>query len=194
MNILSVDNAQDLRNLHAISHPIEKIDQEIIALANDMMKVMEHSKTVGLSAVQLGNHSRMFTINMFSGLFDVTQDIKVLSGHHSLHGKNMVCINPEVLSFSAETVDLFEGCSSAKSYGLINITRPRHMDFKYTDLLGNECVVRVYGWLSRCIQHELDHLNGILLANVVDNIKNNCVNSISHEDHSVIHILLVNKK
>ena len=194
MNILSVDNVQDLRNLHAISHPIERVDQEVIALANDMMKVMEHSKTVGLSAVQLGNHSRMFVINMFSGLFDVVQDIKVLSGHHALHGKNMICINPEVLSFSGETVDLFEGCSSAKSYGLINITRPKHMDFKYMDLLGNECVVRVYGWLSRCIQHELDHLNGILLANVVDNIKNNCVHSISQEDHSVIHILLINKR
>ena len=194
MNILSVDNVQDLRNLHAISHPIERVDQEIIALANDMMKVMEHSKTVGLSAVQLGNHSRMFIINMFSGLFDVAQDMKVLSGHHSLHGKNMICINPEVLSFSAETVDLFEGCSSAKSYGLINITRPKHMDLKYTDLLGNECIVRVYGWLSRCMQHELDHLNGILLANVVDNIKNNCVHSISQEDHSVVHIVVVNKQ
>ncbi|AHX04163.1 peptide deformylase [Ehrlichia japonica] len=194
MNILSVDNVQDLRNLHAISHPIEKIDQEVIALANDMMKVMEHSKTVGLSAVQLGNHSRMFIINMFSGLFDVAQDMKVLSGNHSLHGKNMICINPEVLSFSAETVDLFEGCSSAKAYGLINITRPKHMDLRYTDLLGNECIVRVYGWLSRCMQHELDHLNGILLANVVDNIKNNCVHSISQEDHSVVHIMLVNKQ
>ncbi|MGN7679003.1 MAG: peptide deformylase [Anaplasma sp.] len=193
MRILSVDNAPELRILHTRSSVIEKIDKKVLGLVDSMIQVMNTSDTVGFSPIQLGHCSRVFAINMTSGLFDVDQDLKVLSGYHSLRNNILVCVNPEIISFSGEMVTLFEGCLSASSYGLIGISRPQHLDLKYTDLMGNECVIRAYNWLSRCIQHEMDHLNGVLLANVVDNIRNPEVESVSDEDYSSIHILLLEK-
>ncbi|QXK92156.1 peptide deformylase [Neoehrlichia mikurensis] len=194
MKILSVENVHELTVLHTKSDYIRHIDNDVIKLVDDMVKVVDSNRTVGFSAVQLGYNSRVFIINMVSGLFDVHKDIKILSGYHSLSGKNLICINPEIVNLSGETVTLFEGCLSAVSYGLVGISRPKHLDLKYTDLLGNECTIRAYRWLARCIQHEIDHLNGVLLANVIDNIRNVNVNSVSDEDYSTVHILLLNNK
>ncbi|KJV69579.1 peptide deformylase [Candidatus Neoehrlichia procyonis] len=194
MKVLSVENTQELAVLRTRSDYVRDIDDNVIKLVDDMVKVVESNKTVGFSAVQLGNTSRIFVINMFSGLFDITKDIKVISGYHSLNGKNLICINPEIVNLSGEAVTLFEGCLSAISYGLVGIHRPKHLDLKYKDLLNNECVIRAYGWLARCIQHEIDHLNGVLLANVIDNIRNVNVSSVSDEDYSTVHILLLNNK
>ncbi|MGN7661652.1 MAG: peptide deformylase [Anaplasma sp.] len=193
MRVLSVDNAPELRILHTRSSVIEKIDDKVLGLVDNMAQVMGTSDTVGFSAIQLGYGSRVFAINMTSGLFDVKQDLKVLSGYHSLRDNVLVCVNPQIISFSGETATLFEGCLSASSYGLIGINRPKHLDLRYTDLAGNECVIRAYNWLSRCIQHEMDHLNGVLLANVVDNIRNPEVKSVSDEDYSSVHIFLLGK-
>ncbi|AGZ78649.1 peptide deformylase 1 [Anaplasma marginale str. Dawn] len=194
MRVLSVDNTRELRVLQTKSSPIEKVDDEVLGLVDRMTKVINASGTVGFSAIQLGVSKRVFAINVASGLFDAAQDIKVLSGYHSLNGNNLVCVNPRIVSFSGETVVLFEGCLSASSYGLIGISRPKHLDLKYTDLMGNECVIRAYNWLARCIQHEMDHLNGVLLANLVDNIRNPEANSVSEEDLNTVHILLVDRK
>ena len=193
MRVLSIEDKQELGMLHTISSPISKVDDKVREVVGNMSRIIEMGDTIGLSAIQLGYAIRVFVVHMYRGLFDPSKDVKIISGHYSLNGRCLVCINPEIVSFSGENVTLFEGCLSTKSYGLIGINRPGHVDLRYTDLLGNECVIRAYNWLSRCIQHEMDHLNGVLLANVVDNIKNNSAVSVSVEDHSSVHILLWDK-
>ncbi|MDB1135366.1 peptide deformylase [Candidatus Anaplasma sp. TIGMIC] len=191
MRVLSVDNKKELKVLHTISSSVEKVDSTTREIVNDMVRITESRETVGLSAIQLGYAIRVFVINMFSGLFNVSSDIKVISGSHNVNAQSLVCINPEIVSFSGEDVTLYEGCLSAKSYGLIGISRPEHVDLKYMDMSGNMCLIRAYNWLSRCIQHEMDHLRGVLLANVVDNIKNDAARSVSHVDCSSVHILIL---
>ena len=193
MRVLSIEDKQELGVLHTISSPILKVDDRVREIVDNMSRITDACETIGLSAVQLGYTIRVFVIHMYSGLFDPAKDLKIISGHYSLSGRCLVCINPEIVSFSGENVTLFEGCLSTKSYGLIGINRPSHVDLRYTDIAGNECVIRAYSWLSRCIQHEMDHLNGVLLANVVDNVKNNNSTSVSEEDHSSVHILLLDR-
>ncbi|MCU7611343.1 peptide deformylase [Anaplasma capra] len=194
MRVLSVDNTRELRILQTKSSPVNKIDDEILGLVDRIERVISAGGTAGFSAVQLGCFKRVFVINVASELFNMAQDVKVISGYHSLNGTNLVCVNPEIVSLSGDIVTLFEGCLSASSYGMIGISRPRHIDLKYTDLMGNECVIRAYNWLARCIQHEMDHLNGVLLANMVDNIRNPDTKSVSEEDFSTVHIFLLNKE
>ena len=193
MRILSVNNKHELRILHTKSSPVEKVDGTTRDIVNDMLKIVERGDTIGLSAVQLGYSIRVFVINMSSEVFDLSKDLKVISGCHTVEGKSLVCINPKIVSSSGDNVQMFEGCLSTQSYGLIAINRPGSVDLKYSDLSGNECTIRTYNWLARCIQHEMDHLEGVLLANVVDNIRNYSVNSVSEEDCSSVCILVVGK-
>ncbi|WP_236822805.1 peptide deformylase [Anaplasma platys] len=189
-----MENKQELDVLKTVSKPVVVVDDTTKGIAKNLVRVAASGKTVGLSAIQLGYPIRVFVINMFSGLFDADKDLKTISGSDHIDGRSLVCINPEIISFSGETVTLFEGCLSAETYGMIGISRPGHVDLKYTNLAGGECVVRTYGWLARCVQHEMDHLNGVLLANVVDNIKNHLEHSVSEEDYSSVHILLLDNK
>ncbi|KDB56097.1 formylmethionine deformylase [Anaplasma phagocytophilum str. MRK] len=193
MRVLSVEDQRDLKVLHTVSSSLESVDSATREIVNEMIKIAERGDTVGLSAVQLGYPIRVFVIDMFSGLFNITEDLKVISGHHSHNTRSLVCINPQIVSFSGETVTLFEGCLSVKSYGMVGIQRPGNVDLKYTDLAGNVCVIRTFNWLARCVQHEMDHLNGVLLANMLDNIKNKSAQSVSEEDFSSVHILLLDK-
>lgn len=194
MRVLSVENKQELDILKTASKPVAVVDDATKGIVKNLVCVTSSGKTVGLSAIQLGYPVRVFVINMFSGLFDTEKDLKIISGSDHVDGRSLVCINPEIVSFSGEAVTLFEGCLSAENYGLIGISRPGHVDLRYTNIAGGECVVRTFGWLARCVQHEMDHLNGVLLANVVDNIKNIAETSVSEEDHSSIHILLLDNK
>lgn len=194
MRVLSVENKQELDVLQTASKPVAEVDDTTKGIVRNLVRITSSGKTVGLSAIQLGYPIRVFVINMFSGLFGADKDLKIISGSNHVDGRSLVCINPEIISFSGEAVTLFEGCLSTETYGLIGISRPGHVDLRYTNLAGEECVVRTYGWLARCVQHEMDHLNGVLLANVVDNIKNNAEQSVSEMDYSSVHILLLDNK
>ncbi len=135
--------------------PVAKITPEIKALAQDMLHSMYHYKGIGLAATQLGIPHRVVVMDL-----DVTQDMKPVSPK--------VYINPEIVSASIETSKMEEGCLSVASckdsfkYITGIVTRPLHIRMRYLDLDGNVQEEEDRDMLARCMQHEIDHLDGIL--------------------------------
>ena len=114
---------------------------EIQKLIKDMIAIMKVAKGLGLAAPQVGVSLRVFTI-----------DIK---------GNVFVFVNPEIKDFSKESGSFEEGCLSVnKTWG--PVVRPKKLTIKALDENGQPVKIRAKGLLARVIQHEMDHLNGIL--------------------------------
>ncbi len=128
---------------------IEKVTKEIQKLADDMLETMHGADGLGLAAPQIGVSQRMFVI-------ELPKDEKVPGS-----GVSYVFINPEVSNLSDETDEKAEGCLSIPGWrGEVN--RPVQLTIKAMDREGNRIKLNAEGMLARAIQHELDHLDGIL--------------------------------
>lgn len=153
MAILPIVTAPDER-LGLYSTEVEKID-EFQPLMNDMLETMHHTGGIGLAAVQVGVHKRIFVM-------DVKRDWQDTLPNYQSKGKFYI-INPRIMDLSKEQISLTEGCLSLKEQGNQNqIMRSRYLTLKYLDYDGKEQTLNADGWLARCIQHELDHLNGVI--------------------------------
>ncbi len=126
------------------SQPINKIDEKVKQLAEDMLKTMKKNDGVGLSACQIGKNIRMFVVP--KELF-----------------KKWAFINPEIIKKSQKTEIMEEGCLSLPNI-FIPIKRAKSVKIKALDETGKEFALRAKGLLARIIQHENDHLNGILIT------------------------------
>ncbi len=130
---------EELRN---DSEPIEEITDEITTLVSDMFETMYHAKGVGLAAPQIGKNIRLAVI-------DLGEDPIVL-------------INPEIMKKSGKET-CSEGCLSFP--GLTeNVERAVRVVVEFTDLDGDRYEMEAEGLLARAIQHELDHLDGIVFV------------------------------
>lgn len=128
------------------SRPVEKFDNKLAELLEDMSETMAQANGVGLAAPQVGILRRVVTIDVGDGVIEM--------------------INPEVVYESAEQIDDAEGClSSPGEYGLVK--RPKKVRATYYDRNGNLCEIEGNGLLARAICHETDHLNGILFKDLV---------------------------
>lgn len=124
------------------SEKIEKIDKNIKKLARDMYEVMYFANGIGLAAVQVGVLKRMFVV-------DVPDNGK------------FVMINPRIIEKSKETIVYEEGCLSLP--GIANdVERAKTITVEYQDLDGNKKILEATDLLATCIQHEYDHIEGIL--------------------------------
>lgn len=122
------------------SRPVEKIDQKIRTLVEDMADTMYKADGVGLAAPQIGILKRIVVIDVGNGLFEM--------------------INPVILEQSGEQ-DGIEGCLSMPGTSG-EVKRPMHVKAKYTDLNGETVIIETEELFARAICHELDHLDGIL--------------------------------
>ena len=111
-------------------------------LVNRMQTLMHREGGIGLAANQCGERVRMFIM-----LID---------------GEFWECFNPEILEYSSDLAEMNEGCLSFPGESCI-IKRPETILVKYFDIAGVEIIERLAGLPSRCFQHELDHLNGIIM-------------------------------
>lgn len=138
---------------------VETIDASIHELAEEMLDTMYRERGVGLAAEQVGRTERMFVIDIppESDMGDdgmrENPDIKM----------PLVCINPEINGHGEEVQEGQEGCLSFPEI-FANVERWYEVDAEYTDLEGHRQQLRARGLLARAFQHELDHLNGILLV------------------------------
>lgn len=141
-----------LRNIRIVEDPVlrkksrvvEKIDDRIKELLQDMADTMYKTNGVGLAAPQIGILKRLVTIDV--------------GDEHGL----LKLINPEILEKEGEQVGP-EGCLSIPDVqGFVK--RPEVVKFKYTDIDGNEQIIKATGLLAVCICHETDHLDGILFT------------------------------
>jgi peptide deformylase len=122
--------------------PIESVTDEIKQLAKEMLETMKEENGVGLAAPQVGKSIRMFVVN-------ADDDV------------DRTFINPQIVKMSSDLVDYEEGCLSIPSF-YENIKRPSQVTIQFTNENGEKQVLDADGLLARVIQHENDHLDGIL--------------------------------
>lgn len=145
--------------LRLASKPIETVDSAIKRLADDMLETMYDAPGIGLAAIQVGEPVRMLVI-------DVAKEED---------GKQpQIFINPEVLSFSDERSVYEEGCLSIPGY-YAEVERPAEIKVRYIDKDGKQQTIDANGILATCLQHEIDHLDGILFIDHISRLKREMV-------------------
>ena len=130
---------------------ISKVDSSIRDLIKKMLHSMYSAKGIGLAAPQVGIHKQLLVIDL---------DIENAST------PPIILINPEITEFSASIETYEEGCLSIPGVYL-NVIRPSSIKVNFRDEMGRPKKLNTDGLLSRCIQHELDHLNGVLFVDRV---------------------------
>jgi peptide deformylase len=134
------------------------VDDGIRKLADEMFDVMYRNNGVGLAAEQVGRTEAMFVVD--TARADEPEDQPAESS--DVCGARLVLINPEITATEGEQTGQ-EGCLSFPEI-FVNISRAAEITVRFMDLDQQEQVLRASGLLARAIQHEVDHLNGILLV------------------------------
>ena len=141
------------------SENLEKVDNELRLLLDDMLETMYSAPGIGLAAVQVGILKRLIVI-------DISKDKEK---------KNPIfLINPEIISKSKNTSIYEEGCLSLPGH-FAEIERPEECKIKYIDYDGKKKEMKANGLLATCIQHEIDHLNGILFIDYLSKLKKDMI-------------------
>ena len=143
------------KRLRLVSEPVKKIDRDVRALVDDMFETMYEAPGIGLAAIQIGMPRRI-----------ITMDLSKKEGPP----EPRVFVNPELLWSSDETATYEEGCLSIPEY-YEEVTRPAQVRVKYLDRDGNEQVLEANDLLATCLQHEIDHLNGVLFIDHISKLK-----------------------
>lgn len=155
--------------LKQVSKPVEKIDEALRSFMQDMVSTMYNEQGVGLAAVQVGVLKRVLVIDVDYKIEE--HDHHGDCGHVHVSNTNpRYFINPEIIESSKECSSYNEGCLSfpgARS----EVMRPTEVKVKYLDLSGKEKVEKMTGLLATCIQHEIDHLNGITFVDHISKVK-----------------------
>ena len=141
--------------LRAIAEPIEKVDAEVKKLAKDMLDTMYDAPGIGLAGPQIGAMKRIVVMDL---------------AKEGEKPDPIVMINPEILKYSEETVTSEEGCLSIPEI-YYDVERPAEVTVKYTDLDGKTVERDATERLAICIQHELDHLDGVLYIDYLSRLK-----------------------
>src|SRR5262245_31975975 len=143
------------KRLRLVSKPIKAIDREIKALVVYMFETMYDAPGIGLAAIQVAVPVRV-----------VTMDLAKKEGPQ----EPRVFINPEIVWSSDEKAIYEEGCLSIPEF-YEDVERPVAVKVKYLDLDGKENEVEASGLLATCLQHEIDHLNGVLFIDHISRLK-----------------------
>jgi len=147
--------------LKCVSHPVEKVDDQIRQELDDMLETMYASGGIGLAAVQVGWLKRMLVV-------DVEQ--REEDGHRN----PIFLINPEIVSNSEEPFKYKEGCLSFPDQ-YADVERPKEITVKYLDRNGKAQELQASGLLATCIQHEIDHLNGVVFVDHLSRLKRDTI-------------------
>ena len=138
---------------------LEKVDDEVKKLMNDMLETMYAAPGIGLAAVQVGILKRLIVI-------DISKNKEK---------KNPIfLINPEIIFKSKNTSIYEEGCLSLPGH-FAEIERPEECHIKYIDYEGKKKEMKANGLLATCIQHEIDHLNGKLFIDYLSKLKKDMI-------------------
>ena len=143
------------KRLRLVSEPIKRVDAGIRKLVEDMFETMYAAPGIGLAAIQVGVGKRLFTAD--------------LSKKEEAH-EPQVFINPEIAWASDEKAIHEEGCLSIPEY-YEEVERPVQVKVKYLDLDGKAHEIEADGLLARCVQHEIDHINGVLFIDHLSKLK-----------------------
>ena len=141
------------------STKVELVNNEIRTLMDDMLETMYNAPGIGLAAIQIGIPKRVIVMDLSRG------DEK----------KNpLYFVNPEIITNSDNDAAYEEGCLSVPGQ-FAEINRPDKCKVKYLDYSGNEQILDTEGLLATCIQHEMDHLEGILFIDYLSKLKRSMI-------------------
>jgi peptide deformylase len=158
MTVRPILTAPDPR-LQAVSTDVETVDGEIRKLVDDMAESMYAAEGIGLAAVQIGVPKRVIVI-----------DLDQKEGKQNPRAY----INPKILWASEEMAVFEEGCLSVPEVW-DDVERPARIKAEYLDRDGNKQVLEADGLLATCLQHEMDHLNGVLFIDHLSRLKRSMV-------------------
>ena len=141
--------------LRQISQPVETVGIEEQQLMDDMLQTMLEAPGIGLAAIQIGVPRRVIVLN-------ISQE---------KNKKNpMYFVNPVIKNKSNELSRYEEGCLSLKNV-FVEVDRPNMCEVEYLDYNGEKRNLKCDGLLATCIQHEVDHLNGVLMVDYLSKLK-----------------------
>jgi peptide deformylase len=143
------------KRLRLVSEPAKKIDPELRLLVDDMFDTMYGAPGIGLAAIQIGVPKRVIVMDLAKK--DEPKEPQVI-------------INPQLLWRSEERTIYEEGCLSIPEF-YEEVERPAKVRVKYLDLTGAEQELEASGLLATCLQHEIDHLDGVLFIDHISKLK-----------------------
>jgi peptide deformylase len=142
--------------LRQVAAPVSEVDDRVRALADDMLETMYDAPGIGLAAPQIGVLERIVVCDV------VTEE--------GAEPDPRVLVNPEIVFASEEMRTYEEGCLSIPDY-TEDVTRPGRVVVRYLDRDGRPQEIEADGLLATCIQHEIDHLNGVLFIDHLSRLK-----------------------
>ncbi len=173
MAILPIIEAPDVR-LKTVSTPVDTFDDQLKILVHDMLETMYDANGIGLAAIQVGIPLRVLVIDLQPEDEDAEPEPCDHDGHHHTHQPTkrepQVFINPEILDPADELGTYQEGCLSVPDI-YADVDRPKTCRVRWQDLEGNSHEEAMEGLMAVCIQHEMDHLNGILFIDHLSRLK-----------------------
>ena len=153
--------------LRQISKPVETFDKELKTLVADMFETMYHAPGIGLAAVQVGEPIRLLVMDLQEPEDPDDPESPVVK-------EPRVFINPEILWASETSVPYTEGCVSVPDQ-YAEVLRPDRIRAKWQDVKGKTYEEELDGLLAVCLQHEMDHLEGILFIDHLSRLKRDMV-------------------
>ena len=140
--------------LRQVSKPVLKVGNDERRLMDDMLETMYAANGIGLAAIQIGIPKRIIVM-------DISKD----------ENKNpMFFVNPKIKNKDKEKTTYEEGCLSVPNY-FAEVDRPKYCEVEYLDYWGESKILKADGLLATCIQHEMDHLEGILFIDYLSKLK-----------------------
>jgi peptide deformylase len=140
--------------LRQVSKPVTLVGDEERALMDDMLETMYNANGIGLAAIQIGIPKRIIVL-------DISKDEKKTP---------MFFVNPVIKNKNKEKSTYEEGCLSVPNY-FAEVERSKYCEVEYLDYNGQEKILKADGLLATCIQHEMDHLEGILFIDYLSKLK-----------------------
>ncbi|TQV83266.1 peptide deformylase [Denitrobaculum tricleocarpae] len=158
MALLPIITAPDPR-LKQVCAPVEQVDDEVRKLLDDMLETMYKAPGIGLAAPQVGDLRRVIVVDV---------------SHDDEEKAPLKMVNPELTWVSDHDASYDEGCLSLPEH-YAEVVRPAEIKVAYLDEQGRNQELAAEGLLATCIQHEMDHLEGILFVDHISALKRNMI-------------------
>lgn len=144
--------------------PVEENSDELQALIDNMIETMRNAAGIGLAAPQVGRSERLFVIDVTAMAAEMEED------GEPVPPQPMVLINPEIVAEGETSTDMEEGCLSIPEVREV-VTRPERVRMRYRDRNFEEQEIEAGSILARVLQHELDHLDGVLFTDYLSSFR-----------------------
>ena len=160
--------------LRTVAKTVEKVDDEVVRLTEDMLETMYDANGIGLAATQIETDKRLIVMDCgevnfeTKGLSEEEYNKKIKE--NGIKPFPIKMINPRIVNLSDDLNEREEGCLSIPGYNA-NVKRPSSLKVEYTDENKKKITLEANGLLATCIQHEIDHLNGILFIDHISKLK-----------------------